>query len=155
VIETARRLQASWKALEKAQGQSAAEAARHEHVTRLKAVLDSACVIFADAESAMATTRLKKVEPLCPDLFRQIMFSPVVPALQKRQGGEELAIRLAEFWDLKDVSAQALLSESYRNGFAVSVYLAAASCTVVFRDSWYLMMSHLVLTLVTSTTSLR
>jgi hypothetical protein len=55
------------------------------------------------------------------------MFSPVVPALQKAQGSEELGIRLTEFWGLRDVSAQALLSESYRNGFAVSVYLAAAA----------------------------
>jgi hypothetical protein len=55
------------------------------------------------------------------------MNCPVVPALLKPPGSEELTIRLAEFWGLKDVSAQALLSESFRNGFAVSVYLAAAS----------------------------
>lgn len=55
------------------------------------------------------------------------MFSPVVPALQKREGSEELGIRLADFWGLPDQSAQALLSESFRNAFAISVYLAAAS----------------------------
>ena len=50
-----------------------------------------------------------------------------MPGLSKPEGREELAIRLQEFWGIKDVSAQALLSESYRNAFAVSVYLAAAS----------------------------
>ena len=83
--------------------------------------------MFAQAESGMATTRLAKVEPLCQDLFHQIMFSPVTPILRKPSGTEDLTIGLATFWTLHDVSAQALLSESYRNAFAVSVYLAAAS----------------------------
>lgn len=126
-VETARRLQADWTVLRAAEAESAAEVARSARVTRLKTFLDRASVTFASAESAMAAARLQKVEPLCKELFRHIMFSPVVPALQKPEGSEELGIRLAEFWGLNDVSAQALLSESYRNGFAVSVYLAAAS----------------------------
>jgi hypothetical protein len=83
--------------------------------------------MFAQAESVMAATRLARVEPLCQDLFHQIMFSPVTPILRKPSGTEDLTIGLATFWSLHDVSAQALLSESYRNAFAVSVYLAAAS----------------------------
>jgi hypothetical protein len=126
-VEAARRLQTNWIALESAEGEAAAEALRAANVARLKSFLDGASSQFADAESAMAAARLKKVEPLCRQLFEHIMFSPVVPAFHKPAGGEELGIRLAEFWGLKDVSAQALLSESYRNGFAVSVYLAAAS----------------------------
>ena len=55
------------------------------------------------------------------------MFEEVVPALKKRAGSEDLSIALAEFWTLTDISAQAVLSESYRNAFAISVYLAAAS----------------------------
>jgi len=126
-VETARRLQRSWKDLADAEKEAAAEAAREANVTRLKKFLDAASAAFATAESAMAADRLKKVEPLCQALFRDIMFSPVIPALQKPQGSEEIGIKLAEFWGLKDLSAQALLSESYRNAFAVSVYLAASS----------------------------
>lgn len=126
-VETARRLQTSWNALTAAEKESSAEQTRATHLTRLKSFLDQSSTNFATAESAMAAARLQKVEPLCQELFRHIMFSPVVPALQKPQGSEELGIRLAEFWGLSDVSAQALLSESYRNGFAVSVYLAAAT----------------------------
>jgi hypothetical protein len=126
-VETARRLQTNWKALETAEAESVTETARNVRLTQLKTFLDCASTSFAIAESAVAVARLQKVEPLCQELFRNIMFSPVIPALQKPQGSEELGIRLAEFWGLNDVSAQALLSESYRNGFAVSVYLAAAS----------------------------
>lgn len=126
-VETARRLQTSWKALELAEQELAVETLRATRVARLKKLLDGANTKFAGAESAMAASRLQKVEPLCQELFKYIMYSPVVPSLQKPPGSEELGIQLSEFWGLNDVSAQALLSESYRNGFAVSVYLAAAS----------------------------
>lgn len=55
------------------------------------------------------------------------MYTEVVPALKKRAGSEDLSISLAQFWTLPDISAQAVLSENYRNAFAISVYLAAAS----------------------------
>jgi len=55
------------------------------------------------------------------------MYTDVVPALRKRAGSEDISISLAQFWTLPDISAQAVLSESYRNAFAISVYLAAAS----------------------------
>jgi hypothetical protein len=126
-VETARRLQSSWKTLETAETESNNEAQRATRVERLKALLEAASILFAQGESALAASRLSTVEPLCQAMFADIMFSPVVPALRKPQGSEELSIRLSEFWGLNDVSAQALLSESYRNAFAVSVYLAAAS----------------------------
>jgi recombinational DNA repair ATPase RecF len=126
-VEAARRLQRSWRDLADAEKETATATALEAKVARLKKFLDTASATFATAESAMAAARLKKVEPLCQELFRAIMFSPVIPALQKPPGSEEIGIKLAEFWGLKDLSAQALLSESYRNAFAVSVYLAAAS----------------------------
>ena len=126
-VETARRLQENWKALGIAEAKIKEEKDFAEKVDGLKSFLDGASTIFSQAESSMATARLKKVEPLCQDFFKDIMFCPVVPALQKRQGSEELGIRLSDFWGLADQSAQALLSESFRNAFAISVYLAAAS----------------------------
>lgn len=126
-VETARRLQSQWRALARAEAVADAESRRTIRVTRIKTFLEAGCNAFATAESGLATTRLKKVQPLSQSLFADIMFSPVVPALEKPPGSEELAIRLADFWGLQNVSAQALLSESFRNAFAVSVYLAAAS----------------------------
>jgi hypothetical protein len=126
-VETARRLQASWRALETAEAESATEEDRLKRLSQLKTFLDRASAAFSSADSDMASERLKKVEPLFQDMFMRIMFSPMKPALKKPKGSEEVGIQLAEFWELTDVSAQALLSESYRNAFAVSVYLAAAS----------------------------
>jgi len=120
-VEAARRLQNSWRALATAQTESNNEAQRAACVERLKNLLDVISTLFAQAESALAASRLSQVEPLCQTMFADIMFSPVIPALRKPQGSEELSIRLSKFWGLNDVSAQALLSESYRNAVAVSV----------------------------------
>ena len=120
-VDAARRLQNSWRALATAQTESNNEAQRAACVERLKNLLDVISTLFAQAESALAASRLSQVEPLCQTMFADIMFSPVIPALRKPQGSEELSIRLSKFWGLNDVSAQALLSESYRNAVAVSV----------------------------------
>jgi hypothetical protein len=55
------------------------------------------------------------------------MHQRVKPALKKAANAEGISLELQEFFTLKNVSAQALLSESFRNAFAVSVYLASAS----------------------------
>lgn len=126
-VETGRRLQNAWKEIARHESTEAKEAALEARIARLKSFVDRANDAFAHAESTIANERLQKVLPVCRELFKAIMGHSVVPALAKRTGTEELTISLAEFWSLKDVSAQALLSESFRNGFAVSVYLAAAS----------------------------
>jgi hypothetical protein len=126
-IETGRRLQHDWSEISKHEAALAKEELNEAYFDRIKSFLDSAASGFASAESTMAQARLQKVEPVCRSLFRSIMGQGAVPSLSKKAGAEELHISLAEYWTLKDVSAQALLSESYRNAFAVSVYLAAAS----------------------------
>jgi len=126
-VGTGRRLQHGWKEVAEHEAAEAKEAAREAHIDRVKKFLDGATTGFALAESTMANARLQKVEPACRSLFKSIMGQSAVPALSKKAGAEDLHISLAEFWTLKGVSAQALLSESYRNAFAVSVYLAAAS----------------------------
>ena len=126
-VETARRLQTSWRELEEAETIVSDEVARAYRVDKLKTFLDNASRTFAQAESDLATERLRAVQPVCQTIFKEIMFSDVVPALNKPAGSEEMSLRLESFWGLQDQSAQALLSESFRNGFAVSVYLAAAS----------------------------
>lgn len=126
-VETARRLQTAWRDAADQETVRAAADAQEVRIARLKTFVDGANDAFAVAESAMATERLEKILPACRDLFKAIMGQSVVPALAKRAGTEELSISLSAFWSLQDVSAQALLSESFRNGFAVSVYLAAAS----------------------------
>jgi hypothetical protein len=125
-IEAARRLQKGWSDLEIAEATLAKEDEWAKRTAELKKFLDDACGLFSDAEANAGTRRLSTVEPLCREFFKAIMHEPVVPALAKRSGSEEFSISLANFFSLRDVSAQALLSESFRNAFAASVYLAAA-----------------------------
>lgn len=125
--EAARRLQTNLQDLRAAKLEFGTVTAELDRIARVKAFLDTASSAFATAESNAGARRLAAIEPATRSIFASIMFSDVVPALKKRAGSEDLSISLAEFWSLSDVSAQAVLSESYRNAFAISVYLAAAS----------------------------
>ncbi|KWV54694.1 hypothetical protein AS156_06925 [Bradyrhizobium macuxiense] len=125
--EAARRLQSNLSDLRAALSEQSAIAAELARIARVKKFLDAANSCFAGAESAASARRLAAIEPVTRKIFAAIMYTDVVPALKKRAGSEDLSISLAQFWTLPGISAQAVLSESYRNAFAISVYLAAAS----------------------------
>lgn len=126
-IEAARRLQSALKSKEASSIALDAIVAELRRIERLKSFLVNASSTFSQAETDASARRLAAVEPLCREFFENIIFEPVVPAISKRAGAEDLLISLANFHDLQGVSAQSLLSESYRNAFAISVYLAAAA----------------------------
>jgi hypothetical protein len=126
-VEAARRLQRAWKDLSDAQATLSKVTSKLAAIARVKSFLDRASDTFATAEADLSKRRLAAVEPLCQKFFGSIMYEPVKPSLAKTDGAEALSIGLSEFFTLKNVSAQALLSESFRNAFAVSVYLAAAT----------------------------
>lgn len=126
-IEAARRLQTNLQVLRKADADIKKLNEQIAVINRVKIFLDAASKKIADADSRAAARRLRAIEPKFRDFFRAIMHADVVPAISKKPGSEELHISLAEFWTLKDLSAPALLSESFRNAFAISVYLAAAA----------------------------
>ena len=125
-VEAARRLSEAWKSAATADTEIATVTASKARIDRIKRFLDNAASAFAGAESRAGSRRLTAVAPICKSFFAGIVHAPVEPSLVKPQGSESLAIALAKFWSLQDVSAQALLSESFRNAFSVSVYLAAA-----------------------------
>ena len=125
-VEAAKRLRESWIALRAAERELATITVALLRVARIKRFLDKAATTFSAAESTASQRRLSAVQPLCQTLFAAIIHDPVEPALVKPAGSEGLALSLAKFWSLQNVSAQALLAESFRNAFAVSVYLAAA-----------------------------
>jgi hypothetical protein len=79
------------------------------------------------AEAGVSKARLAAVEPVFKEYFKKMSFHGVEPAVSKKADGEDLRIGLARFYGLTNVSPQALLSESFRNAFAISLYLAAAS----------------------------
>lgn len=126
-VETARRLQESWRKLALAETTLAAEKAREACVNRVRKFLADTSSAFATAEAGMSKARLAAVEPVFKDYFKKMSFYGVEPAVSKKADSEELLINLAQFHGLTNVSPQALLSESFRNAFAISLYLAAAS----------------------------
>jgi hypothetical protein len=126
-IEAARRLQSALKNEESLRASLGAVATELRRIERLRSFLTEASGRFSQAEADASGRRLAAIEPLCREFFENIIFEPVVPAISKRAGAEELLISLANFHDLRDVSAQSLLSESYRNAFSISIYLAAAA----------------------------
>ncbi|MDG4721703.1 AAA family ATPase [Thalassospira aquimaris] len=126
-IQAAKQLQESMSALRDAIQNAAKLEAELNRIQRVKQFLDGARDMFAGAEGAAATRRLNAIEPKMREFFGEVMHSEVVPALQRSGRAEDINISLEQFWNLPNVSARALLSESYRNAFAISVYLAAAS----------------------------
>jgi hypothetical protein len=126
-IEAARRLQSALKNAEAANAELNASVAELSRIERLRTFLMDASNAFSQAEADASARRLAAVEPLCCEFFANIIFEPVVPAISKRPGAEDLLISLANFHGLQAVSALSLLPESYRNAFAISLYLAAAA----------------------------
>lgn len=126
-VETARRLQDSWRKLDLSQKALRAEIAMEARIDRVRGFLGDASKAFATAEAGMSKARLAAVEPVFKDYFKKMSFYGVEPAVTKKADSEELRINLAQFYGLTNVSPQALLSESFRNAFAISLYLAAAS----------------------------
>ncbi|MFT4117918.1 AAA family ATPase [Bradyrhizobium sp.] len=126
-VEAARRLQANWRKLTEAETAAGQEQTREALVAQVKRFLDSASDCFGAAEGALSKARLTAVEPVFKSYFNKLSFFGVVPKVTKRANSEDLQIALADFHGLPNLSPQALLSESFRNAFAISLYLAAAS----------------------------
>jgi len=84
---------------------------------------------FAAAESALADARITDIQDSCQDLFGNLVRGgpDVRPTLNRAQNTEQVDLKLADFFGLQNQSARALLSESYRNAVAASIFMAAAT----------------------------
>jgi recombinational DNA repair ATPase RecF len=83
---------------------------------------------FAGAEAALAAKRIGDIEIEYQQFFAELVRGgpDVQPTLARAQTTEKVELLLADFHGLKDISARAVLSESYRNAVAASIFLAAA-----------------------------
>lgn len=94
---------------------------------RWKQFVSDAAECFANAEAAQSGTRINRIDAEYKSNFREIMqVGDVVPDLRRTANSENLQVQLSNFHGQQNLSAGALLSESYRNAFAISVFLAAA-----------------------------
>lgn len=98
-------------------------------LNRWKTFITGAAETFADAEMALANKRITEIQTACQDLFgRLVRGGPDVrPTLSRARNSENVDLKLADFFGLSDLSARALLSESYRNAVAAAIFLAAAT----------------------------
>lgn len=107
-------------------------AAKQEKLAKLnrwKTFIGNAAQAFASSESALANARIADIQTSCQDLFGQLVRGGpnVQPTLSRAQNSENVDLKLADFFGLPDQSARALLSESYRNAVAASIFLASAA----------------------------
>lgn len=100
---------------------------RHSTFLRWKDFVRRALSTFSVAETELVKRTLEDLRSEYQETFGEIMVtSDIVPELSRPGNQEQLAVDLSSFHDRRDVSARALLSESYRNALAISVYLSAA-----------------------------
>ena len=94
---------------------------------RWKMFISRARAIFAESEAMLSKARINSIDAEYKSMFREIMHvDDVIPDLRRADDREDLHVQLSEFHGQHRLSARALLSESYRNALAISVFLAAA-----------------------------
>lgn len=96
---------------------------------RWKTFVTNASQTFATAEAKLANVRIVDIQASSQDLFGRLFRGgpDIQPTLCRAQNSENVDLKLADFFGLPDQSARALLSESYRNAVAASIFLSAAS----------------------------
>ena len=94
---------------------------------RWKTFISSASKRYSDAEAALSKGKISEIDAEYKSIYKDIMqVGDVVPDLQRADDKEDLNVELSDFHGQSKLSARALLSESYRNALAISVFLAAA-----------------------------
>ena len=96
-------------------------------IKRWKGFIETAYASFSQAESEYVKEKTASIKNLYRELYSKITQNPeIVPKLVKAEGTEHLHLKLEHFYGLDGLAATTLLSESYRNAFAISLYLCAA-----------------------------
>ncbi|MCT8999937.1 AAA family ATPase [Chelativorans intermedius] len=126
-VEHGRQFSEALKSYRQQEAEAARMQARLDIRERWKTFITAAAGTFADAEAALSRDRIAKIDGEYKWMFRDIMqVGDVVPDLKRADDREDLHVELSDFHGQRRLSARALLSESYRNALAISVFLAAA-----------------------------
>ena len=126
-VEAGRRFRDAWG--EHAKNHTQYEEANTKLTKRLAWIefISKAVEAFADAENRMTSSKVASISADYKAMFADVMNTDdIVPELKRPAASEELRVELTKFHGLPDVSARAVLSESYRNALAISVFLSAA-----------------------------
>jgi hypothetical protein len=95
---------------------------------RWRKFIRSACDAYCAAEATLANQRIAQIQTEYQSLFGDLVRGGpnVQPTLARSAESENVDLTLSNFHGLTDVSARAVLSESYRNAVAASIFLSAA-----------------------------
>ncbi len=127
-VEYGRQFKEALERYREKQKEEAAIQARLDVRERWRKFITTVTTRFSDAEAELSKAKIADIDADYKDMFRGIMnVADVVPQLQRADGREDLHVQLSDFHGQHRLSAGALLSESYRNALAISVFLAAAA----------------------------
>jgi DNA repair exonuclease SbcCD ATPase subunit len=126
-IAAATQFQEALKDYSDAMGRQQGLKARIAVVEQWRDFINQAAKIFADAEADLSQKKIAEIDTDYKKMFADIMkVDDVVPDLKRPDHKQDLHVHLQNFHGLSDLSARALLSESFRNALAISVFLSAA-----------------------------
>lgn len=127
-IENAKKFRDELSEFDSATANLAEAEASMAKIDRWLAFIGKAEKIFADAETKLSTERLKDIEAAYKGLFPLIMRGApdLKPHLARAAKSENIDLTLSDFHGEENVNARAVLSESYRNAVAASIFLSAA-----------------------------
>lgn len=126
-VEYGRQFKDALASYQQGQAEEAEQQARLDIRERWKAFISKASSSFSAAEAALSKAKINDIDAEYKSMYKDIMqVGDVVPDLQRSNDKEDLNVELSNFHGKHKLSARALLSESYRNALAISVFLAAA-----------------------------
>jgi uncharacterized protein YgfB (UPF0149 family) len=126
-VEYGRQFKDSVAVYRQRQRDEAMHRARRDMRERWRRFITRATSVFSDAEATLSKAKIAAIDSEYKSMFAQIMnVGDVVPDLRRASDREDLHVELSDFHGQHQLSARALLSESYRNALAISVFLAAA-----------------------------
>lgn len=126
-VEYGRQFKEALASYKQGQSEETEQQARLDIRERWKDFISKASTRFAAAEAALSKGKINDIDAEYKSMYKDIMqVGDVVPDLLRADDKEDLNVELSDFHGQHKLSARALLSESYRNALAISVFLAAA-----------------------------
>lgn len=126
-VEYGRQFKDALASYQQGQVEEVEQQARLDIRERWKTFISKASSRFSVAEAALSKVKINDIDAEYKSMYKDIMqVGDVVPDLQRADDKEDLNVELSDFHGQRKLSARALLSESYRNALAISVFLAAA-----------------------------
>lgn len=97
-------------------------------INQWKVFIGQAADIFSKAEAQMAAKKIEELKPQYQELFKHLVRGgrDMQPTLERSSKKGNLELLLDNFYGLSSINARAVLSESYRNAIAASIFLTAA-----------------------------